>query len=257
MNYKLEMEKIAIWMKDYNEKAGTNGYVCGISGGIDSAITTYISLKAVGKSNFIGIYLPCESSPNMEEDAIQLAQNLGIELRIFNLINSYNAIIKELETGGETVTRLTKANTKARLRMTMLFAIANQYNYLLTGTGNKSELEIGYCTFGGDSVVSIEPLGNYYKTEVYKMANLIPEIPENIKIKAPSADLWENQSDEEEIEITYELLDKILQHYDEEYGWDVGINYGKYYTYEDFNKVKKMVEKAEYKNKVPPRYERN
>ena len=255
MNYQKEIEKISSWMRDYLDNSGCDGYICGISGGIDSAIVSSLCCKAVRNKNFIAMYLPCQSSPSMEEDAIKLAENLGIELRVFNLIDSYNAIIKEMEKGGETISRLTKANTKARLRMTMLFAIANQYNYLVAGTGNKSELDIGYCTLGGDSVVSCEPLGNFYKTEIYKIAELIPEIPKNILTKAPSADLWKGQTDEEEIGMSYHQLDKNLRNY---YG-----NYGKYYnwkdgtTEEEFNNVSIMINKAIYKNEMPPRYERD
>ena len=237
-------------LKEYLKKSGCDGYVCGISGGIDSAIISYLCCKAVGKGKFIGIYLPCDSSPIMEEDSIHLAKNLGIELRISNLIDSYNAIIQKLEEGGETVSQLTKANTKARLRMTMLFALANQYNYLVCGTGNKSELDIGYCTVGGDQICSIEPIGNYYKTEIYKMASLIPEIPQSIIDKPASADLWEGQTDEDEIGMPYEELDKILLFIDSHSLNKDGLNEGK------IEKVRKMMSKAEYKNRVPPRYDR-
>jgi len=256
MDYQKEIKNISSWMRDYLVSSGCGGYICGISGGIDSAVISALCCKAVGfKRNFIAMYLPCQSDPSMEEDAIKLAENLKIELRILNLIDSYNAIIKEMEKGGETVSRLTKANTKARLRMTMLFAIANQYNYLVAGTGNKSELDIGYCTLGGDSVVSCEPLGNFYKSEVYKIAELIPEIPKNILTKAPSADLWKGQTDEEEIGMSYQKLDTILINYYRNGGryWD----YKDGTTEEEFNKVSTMMNKAIYKNEMPPRYERD
>jgi len=252
MNYEREIEKISKWMKEYLDKSGCGGYIIGASGGIDSAVMASLCCKAVGKGKVIAIYLPCQSSSDMEEDAIQLAENLGIELRVSNLIDSYNAIIQKLEEGGETVSILTKANTKARLRMTYLFALANQYNYLVAGTGNKSEMDIGYCTVGGDQIVSVEPLGNYYKTEVYKMAKLIPEIPKNILIKKPSADLYQGQTDEEELGITYERLDVILKHYHGKYGGYP--NYQGDVTKEEFDKVSSMVQKARYKNDIPPRY---
>jgi len=254
MNYwNKEINNISNWMKEYLENSGCKGYICGISGGIDSALASYLAIKAVDESKkFIGMYLPCQSSPDSKSDAIQLAENLGIELRVFNLIDSYNAIIKELEAGGETVSRLTMANTKARLRMTMLFAIANQYNYLVTGTSNKSELNIGYCTVGGDQTVSIEPLGNYYKSEIYQMVELIPEIPKNILTKKPSADLWEGQTDEEEIGMSYIELDKILKILDRGKSKEVFSEK----LWEKINKVQKMIKKAYYKNNLPPKYER-
>ena len=256
INYKKEIEKISNWMKEYLKNSECNGYVCGISGGVDSALVGSLCAKAC-KGKVIFINLPCQSSPCMEEDALELANNLGIELKVFNLIDSYNIIIKELEAGGETVSQLTKANTKARLRMTMLFAIANQYNYLVAGTGNLSELSIGYCTFGGDHCVSIEPIGNYYKTEIYKMAELMTEIPKKIIIKTPSADLWEGQTDEKEFGMSYKKLDTILQIFD---------IFGKVWcnewekiniTRDEFKKIKFMMKKAKYKNEVPHRCQRS
>jgi len=255
IDYNIEIENIGSWMKDYQKNSGCGGYALGISGGLDSALMTALCLKAVGKGKFIGIYLPCESSPTMEKDSIQLSENLGIELRVTNLIDSYNAIIQKLEESGETVSQLTKANTKARLRMTYLFALANQYDYLVCGTGNRSELNVGYCTVGGDQICSVEPIGNYYKTEIYKMAKMIPQIPKNILEKPASADLWENQTDEQEMGITYERLDLTLRHYHGEFG---GYNnYQGDVTQEEFDKVSSMVEKAKFKNNVPPRYSRS
>ncbi len=249
INYQKEIDNIAEWMKEYLEESDCKGYVIGISGGIDSAIIASLCCKAVGKGNVIATYLPCQSSLNMVTDAIQLAKNLGIELRIFYLIDSYDAIIKELETGGESVSNLTQANIKARLRMTYLFAIANQYNYLVAGTGNKSELDIGYVTVGGDQIVSIEPLGNFYKTEIYKIAKLIPEIPANILTKPASADLYESQTDEQEIGFTYKKLDIILEALEQGNMKQLDT-----YLIEDIEKIQNMIKKAKYKNKVPPRY---
>jgi len=252
IDYQKEIDNISKWLLEYQKNSGCDGYICGISGGIDSAIVSSLCCEAVGRDKFIGIYLPCESSPSMEEDSIQLAENLGIELRVSNLVDSYNAIIQKLEEGGETVSQLTKANTKARLRMTYLFALANQYNYLVAGTGNRSELEIGYCTVGGDQICSVEPIGNFYKTEIFKMASLIPEIPQSIITKKPSADLFENQTDEDELGITYDRLDLTLRHYNGEFGgYD---NYKGDVTQKEFDKVSAMVKKARFKNEVPPRY---
>lgn len=247
MDYTVEANKVAEWMKNYLENSGCKGYVVGISGGIDSAFCLSLCHKIT--KNIIAVSLPCHSSFDMNKDAIDLANNFNIELRVFNLVDSYNSIIDDLENGGETVDNLTQANIKARLRMTYLFAIANQYNYLVAGTGNKSELDIGYVTYGGDSVVSCEPFGNYYKTEIYEMAKLIPEIPENILNKKPSADLWTGQSDEDEIGMTYLVLDTILKALEvEDKGALACIDAQK------VDKVKKMIKRAEYKNRLPLRY---
>ena len=251
MNYKQEINNISQWISNYQKESGCDGYVIGISGGLDSAIVTSLCCQAIGKGKVIAIYLPCESSLNMEEDAIQLAKNLGIELRVSNLIDSYNSIIQKLEEGGETVNQSTKANIKARLRMTMLFALANQYNYLMAGTSNLSELMVGYFTKFGDGGVDIEPIGNYYKTEIYKMAELMPEIPDSIKTKAPSADLSPGQTDEKNIGMPYSEIDKILKGLDPNDSQNLeGINR------DNIKKIKDMIKKAEHKNNLPPRYER-
>lgn len=253
MNWQIEIDNIVNWLLDYQKNSGCKGYICGISGGADSALVSYLCCKAVGKTkNFIGMYLPCESSPNMEDDAIKLAENLNIELRVFNLIGAYNAIIEQMEIGGETVSQLTKANTKARLRMTMLYGISNQYNYLVAGAGNKSELDIGYVTVGGDQIASTEAIGNYYKTEVYEMMKLIPEIPQSILIKKPSADLFEGQTDEEEIGFTYKELDRILMALEYQNMREIDI-----LPIEQIEKVQNMIRKAKYKNNLPPRCPRS
>ncbi len=250
MNWNKEIEKISRWMADYNKNAGTNGYICGISGGIDSALAGSLCVKECeGKVIFIN--LPCQSSLDMEEDALKLANNLGVELRVFNLIDSYNAIIKELEAGGETVENITRENTKSRLRMTYLFAIANQYNMLVCGTGNRSELQIGFVSVGGDQICSIEPLGNYYKNEIYKMAELITEIPKNILEKTPTPDLSQNKNmtDEQIIGLSYKKIDGILKAINEKNN-----NTLKSFSKKDVEKIKSMIKKAKFKNEVPPRY---
>ena len=99
MDYSVEIENISKWMREYLENSGCRGYVLGISGGVDSALMASLCCKAVGKDKLMGIYLPCESSLTMGEDSLQLAENLGIELRASNLIGSYNAIIQKLEEG--------------------------------------------------------------------------------------------------------------------------------------------------------------
>jgi NAD+ synthase len=249
MNYMQDIKKVSNWMKDYCEKAGTKGYVIGLSGGIDSAVIACLAVKAVGKENVIGVSLPCNSSVDMGEDAELLAKNLDISFKTVNLFDSYKEMIDRLkEAYKEEIQNLTQANLKARLRMTTLYAIANQNNMLVAGTGNLSELMIGYCTKFGDGAVDLEPIGNYYKSEVYLMAALMPEIPESIKTKAPSADLWSGQTDEAEIGMTYAELDTILI--------NLGTRAEDLLGGDKTDKVRNMIKKAEHKNNLPPRYKR-
>jgi NAD+ synthase len=262
MDYQVEIDNISEWMKDYSKKSGTKGYVVGLSGGIDSSVIACLAVQAVGKENVIGVSLPCQTRSDMNTDAKKLAEKLGIIYMNIPLEESFTsidvAVSEALYPFPKTkfTSILSKANTKARLRMTALYEIANELNCLVAGTGNKSELDVGYFTKYGDGGVDMEPLGNYYKTEVYKMAELMPEIPNSVKIKAPSADLWEGQTDEDELGMTYKELDEILpkvctkcDYWCAEYD-ELGIDK------EKFKKVKNMKIKAKHKNETPPRYER-
>lgn len=260
MDYQVEIEKIVKWMKDYADNAGCKGFVVGLSGGIDSSVIACLAVKAVGKDNVVGISLPCNTRQDMKDDAVILAENLEITFEQVYLDETYEALAQALfiDNNHKDIQTLTFANMKARLRMTALYAVANQNNYLVAGTGNKSELDVGYFTKFGDGGVDMEPLGNFYKHEVYKMAELMPEIPEGPKTKSPSADLFEGQTDEQELGMSYDKLDLILLKMNYLYGykWDPSFLTVDGIVEEEFNKVKSMMDNAKHKNKLPPRYER-
>lgn len=255
MNYQQEIDNIAQkeisniskWMRDYLESSGCKGYIILVSGGIDSAVVASLCCKAVGPENVIAVSLPCETREDMKNDAIDLAENLGIELRVINLEKTYNAIVKGLISVGE-VSDLARENIKSRLRMVAGYGIANTENYLLAGTGNLSEDSISYFTKYGDGGVDILPIYNYYKTEVYELAELMPEIPENIKIKAPCADLKSGQTDEKDIGMPYSEIDKILRGLDtnDKQSLD-GIDDKK------IEKIRDMIKKGKHKNELPPK----
>jgi NAD+ synthase len=249
MDYQQEIDNIVKWMKDYAENAGCKGFVVGLSGGIDSSVIACLAVKAFGKDNVVGISLPCQTRQDMKDDAVILAENLGITFEQVFLDETFEALSQGLfvDTSHDKINTLTLANMKARLRMTALYAVANQNNYLVAGTGNKSELMVGYFTKFGDGGVDMEPLGNYYKGEVYKMAELMPEIPEGPKTKAPSADLYEGQTDEVELGITYDELDCMLRNIEND---TISI------LDPIYQKVQKMMDSAKHKNELPPRYER-
>jgi len=255
MDYQLEIYNVSQWMKNYAEKAGSDGYVVGLSGGIDSAVVACLAVKALGKDNVIGVSIPCQTKDESMQDAAYLSMDLGIALRVFPIDEAYENFYSRLLPGKKETHQLTQANMKARLRMTVLYMMANQFNYLVAGTGNLSELMVGYCTKYGDGGVDIESLGNYYKSEVYKMAELMPEIPDSTKTKAPSADLWEGQTDEEELGMSYVELDTILRDINRQ-GLVLPstiLALGE----EKTGRVQSMIKTAEHKNNTPPRYKRN
>lgn len=244
-----EIFKIINWMKQYIQESNTKGYIVGLSGGIDSSVTASLAVQAIGKENVIGILMPCESSPESLTDAKELVKKLEIRYEIIDLEETYHSIVKSMPI---KINKLVKANIKARLRMTTLYAIAGKCNYIVAGTGNKSELEIGYATKFGDGGVDIEPLGNYYKTEVYEIASKLDEIPNQIKTKKPSADLWDGQTDEEELGMTYKELDKILYALEQNSSKERDS-----IPLQKLLKVAEMKRKAQHKNEVPPRCPRD
>lgn len=150
---KLDYEKLAgniqNWIKNYIDSNNLKGIVVGISGGIDSAVTAGISVKAVGKENVIGVGLPCESNPEDYKDAKLVTESLGIKLYIIELTSIYREIAKVLP-GEIKITKMALANMKPRLRMIALYNIAQSLGFLVAGTGNRTELAIGYFTKYGD-----------------------------------------------------------------------------------------------------------
>jgi len=198
-------DKIVSWLRDYAAGAGARGYVVGLSGGIDSACTAVLCQQAMG-DNVLGVLMPCHSTTQDAEMACLLADAFGIQKVTVALEPVYDALVAELPPG---TSQLARANIKPRLRMSALYALAQTHGYLVAGTGNKSELDVGYFTKYGDGGVDLEPLGALYKVHVRQLARELG-IPQPIIDRPPSAGLWEGQTDEGEMGITYDALDTTL-----------------------------------------------
>jgi NAD+ synthase (glutamine-hydrolysing) len=205
-------------LKEYCSKLSFKKVLIGLSGGMDSALVTYIAVQAIGKENVHVVLMPSKySSEGSITDSIRLIENLGISHNQVSIQNVVDEIRTTLENPFQTYPAgLTEENIQARVRGIYLMAFANQFNYLLLNTGNKSELATGYCTLYGDMCGGLAVIGDVYKTEVYRIANFINQnteiIPNEIIIKAPSAELKHNQTDQD-ILPPYELLDQILKMY--------------------------------------------
>jgi NAD+ synthase len=195
---------ISNWIKKTAKRSGAKGLVFGLSGGIDSACVAALSKMALG-DNVLGLIMPCQSDSKDEEFARLVADKFKIKLEKIDLKPMYDRFVEALPDSG----KMALANIKPRLRMITLYYFANKLNYLVVGTGNKSELSVGYFTKYGDGGVDILPLGGLLKTEIRQLAKEL-DIPDAIIKRVPTAGLWEGQSDESELGISYEELDKTI-----------------------------------------------
>jgi len=206
------VQELCDWIRDKATKAKAEGVVFGLSGGIDSAVVAALSIKVFPK-NTLAIIMPCYNLETDTDDAMDLINKFNVSYKIIDLSKIYDSFIyllKDKEKEKEESFKLAEANVKPRLRMITLYYFANKLNYLVVGTGNKSELVIGYFTKYGDGGADILPLGNLLKNQVKELAEYLG-IPKKIINKPPSAGLWAGQTDEEEIGINYNQLDEYLK----------------------------------------------
>ncbi|KGT72687.1 NH(3)-dependent NAD(+) synthetase, partial [Bradyrhizobium japonicum] len=173
-----------------------------------SAVTAALCVRALGADRVIGVWMPAYSQEIHAEDSTKLAEAIGLHLVTVDLSKAYDETVAEIAKVLPLDDK-TKGNTKARLRMTTLYAIANQKGYLVVDTCNLSEIHVGYMTKGGDGLADINPVASLTKHEVRILAKEL-DVPESIQTKAPSADLWAGQTDEQEMGFTYEELDRYL-----------------------------------------------
>ncbi|SMC17912.1 NAD+ synthetase [Desulfacinum hydrothermale DSM 13146] len=198
-------EDISQWIAHRVREAGARGVVIGISGGIDSAVCAALAHKALGQ-NTLGLLLPCHSSPADLQDARRVAQHIGLPVEEIDLSPVFDAFLHAL---GPADPKLC-GNLKARLRMATLYHRAASHHYLVLGTSNRSEWEIGYFTKHADGAADLQPIIHLLKGEVRILARAL-ELPREIIERPPSAGLWEGQTDEGELGFTYEQLDSFLQ----------------------------------------------
>jgi NAD+ synthase len=214
---------IADWIQQQVTAASARGVVVGLSGGLDSAVVARLCQIAM-PSRVVAAILPCHSDRKDDEDATLVATHFGLPVVRIDLAPTYDLLVNDLKTmflqisddqaaasGASTDIRaqLPLANIKPRLRMSALYFIANSLNYLVTGTGNRSELTIGYFTKYGDGAADLLPIGRLLKSEVRELAVDL-EIPQSIIDKPPSAGLWAGQTDEEEMGFSYSDLERYL-----------------------------------------------
>jgi len=244
---------LVLGIRDYFEKTGiTKKAVVGLSGGIDSSVVCCLAVEALGPENVLGVAMPSRySSEHSIKDAKSLAENLGIEFRIYPIEDVFKAYLRMFNTSEMPLQDLAEENIQARIRGNILMFISNRENRLVLTTGNKSELAVGYCTLYGDMAGGLAVISDLPKMLVYELARYINRereiIPHNVLVKPPSAELRPNQKDQDTLP-PYEVLDPILIAYiEEQKSIEEIVEMG--YPKDLVLKVIKMVERAEYKRK--------
>lgn len=205
--------KILNFIREVCEYAGAKGVVVGVSGGVDSACALRLAVNALGNENVMGIVLPSISTAEKDiRDALDLCKSLGVETRNINITGSVMNMRRmvKIDTPMNMDFRKLEGNIMARTRMTILYHYAGLKGYLVSGTSNKTETLLGYCTKWGDSAADYQPIAHIYKTDLWPFATAIG-IPPAIVNKVPTAGLWRGQTDESELGMSYQLIDTVLR----------------------------------------------
>jgi NAD+ synthase len=237
------------FIKHETKKRESDGVIIGMSGGIDSSLATVLAVKALGNQSVFGLLLPDSSvTPKSDTtDAIELAKSLKIKHKVIELNK-----IKEQLVDGLPRNKMARANLLVRLRMSLLYYYAAVMNRLVLGTGDKSEMMLGYFTKYGDGGADLFPIADLYKTEVRSLAKYLG-IPDKIINKKSSARLWKGQTAEGEIGMKYEEIDNILKHLENNSPQSVSnSNSNTKLNRNNVSKIKSLLEKNEHKQNMPP-----
>ena len=206
LNLKEVHSELVEFLRESFKKAGFSKAVLGLSGGIDSALVAYLLRDALGKENVLAIMMPYKSSnPDSLNHAKLVIEDLGINSKTIEITDMIDAYFKN----EEEATSLRMGNKMARERMSILFDYSSKENALVVGTSNKTEIYLGYSTQFGDAACALNPVGDLYKTNIWDLSRYL-KIPNELIEKKPSADLWEGQTDEQEMGLTYKEADQVM-----------------------------------------------
>ena len=230
------IDAIEKWMSQIISASGAGGAVVGLSGGIDSAVAAALLKGALGTERVITVYMPCHSIPLDGEHARLTAEALGLKMLTVDLSETYDVYRRTIGRVMEP-SALAGANIKPRLRMITVYSIAQTLGYLVCGTGNKDELTVGYFTKYGDGGSDFMPLADLTKAEVRAIARETG-VPPPVIEKPPSAGLWEGQTDEQEMGLSYEVLDAYVS--------------GQTIDEKSRREIERRKRNSEHKRKMPP-----
>jgi NAD+ synthase len=241
---------IGAFIRGHLEQTGFERLILALSGGIDSALAAYLAVEAIGADKLLCVMLPYRtSSPESRSDAEQVIRRLGCESRLIDITPLVDGYL-ERSIAGEEVSDLRRGNLAARARMAVIYDQSVPWNGLVLGTGNKTETLLGYSTIYGDNAFALNAIGDLYKTQVRQLSAEMG-VPDSILRKPPSADLWPGQTDEKEMGLAYDQMDRLLY-------WMVDRRYtaeqleAKGFDADAIDRVEQMVAKSEYKRQMPP-----
>lgn len=252
LDYDYAVKRITQFIDSYLRRCGAKGYVIGLSGGIDSSVTAKLLVEAVGSNKVFALIMPDNRTTPLQdvEDAKKLAKDLGIEFDVIEISRIVDTYL-ELAPFADPSYNISVGNLRARIRMTLLYLYANRFNYLVCGTGDKSELLLGYFTKYGDGGVDILPIGDVYKTQVRELGRRLG-IPREIVEKPSSPRLWPGHMAEEELGIRYDVIDAVLYRY-----VDLGMDIDSIVEETGIDRevvlsIVRRVHRNEHKRKIPP-----
>lgn len=246
LNLKEVHNELVEFLRENFKKAGFSKAVLGLSGGIDSALVAYLLRDALGKENVLAIMMPYKSSnPDSLNHAKLVVEDLKINAKTIEITDMIDAYFKNEKDASS----LRMGNKMARERMAILFDYSSEENALVVGTSNKTEIYLGYSTQFGDSACALNPIGDLYKTNIWDLSRYL-KIPNELIEKKPSADLWEGQTDEQEMGLTYKEADQVLYRMLEENKTVEEV------LAEGFNKdlvdnIVRRINRSEYKRRMP------
>ena len=246
LNLKEVHNELVEFLRENFKKAGFSKAVLGLSGGIDSALVAYLLRDALGKENVLAIMMPYKSSnPDSLNHAKLVVEDLKINSKTIEITDMIDAYFKN----EKEATSLRMGNKMARERMSILFDYSSKENALVVGTSNKTEIYLGYSTQFGDAACALNPIGDLYKTNIWDLSRYL-KIPNELIEKKPSADLWEGQTDEQEMGLTYKEADQVLYRMLEENKTTEEV------LAEGFNKdlvdnIVRRINRSEYKRRMP------
>ncbi len=248
LDIKMALTIIDRFLVSETGKTGRKRLVVGMSGGVDSALSAALAVRALGKENLLAVKMPYKSSnPLSEKHADTVIGKLGVEslrVDITPMVDAYFAS----DPGANEVR---KGNFMARMRMAVLYDLSAKLDALVLGTGNRSEWLLGYTTLYGDSACALNPIGGLYKTQVYQLA-MFMGIPDEIISKAPSADLWPDQTDEGDMGILYSEADAVFYLAVDEKRSSSEVSYMLKMPVEKVELILERMDKMDFKRRLPP-----